>query len=275
MSNTFGIDAGNYMVKVVGRENILAFASDLGEWRERKLIQDFGDDLEIEYQGKRYFGGTLARNESEFGGSMLGGTKAHFEGKLRVLIALHRATNQKIVNIVVAQPVNAHDPGEKKKICEMLLGRHEIIVNNIKKDFHIARVEVACEGGAAFWAMDPTHDGLIRIVDIGSGTVNMVTLQNRKYIDKASCTLDYGTETGKSNNVEAMAEAIARQGVRMWKREDEVYIAGGMAEIFHPVIVKHFSKAKVLYPIWRKQELEPMYANATGLFNIGATLYGL
>ncbi|HZK02003.1 MAG TPA: hypothetical protein VFC96_03980, partial [Anaerovoracaceae bacterium] len=56
-----GVDAGNYQVKVVSHKGVDIFPSDIGEYRERNLEQKFSaNDMAIEYQGKKYFAGTLA-----------------------------------------------------------------------------------------------------------------------------------------------------------------------------------------------------------------------
>jgi plasmid segregation protein ParM len=122
----------------------------------------------VEYEGGKYFAGTLAKYESEFGGRMMGDSKAHEDCKLRILIALHRIRFD-TYQLVVGQPISRHNREEKEKIKQMLRGHHSITINERPRSFLIDKVEVAAEGGSAFWSC--VQDGLIRIIDIGSGTV--------------------------------------------------------------------------------------------------------
>lgn len=94
-----GVDAGNYQVKVVHRKGVDIFPSDIEEYRERNLEQKFSDnDMIVEYEGRKYFAGTLAKYESEFCSTMMGESKAHSGAEimpkswLKVLTAYQRTT---------------------------------------------------------------------------------------------------------------------------------------------------------------------------------------
>ncbi len=266
-----GVDAGNYQVKVVHGKGVDMFPSDLGEYRERNLEQRFSDDdMVVEYQGQKYFAGTLARYESEFCGSMMGLSKAHLDCKLRALIALHRI-GYDVYWLVVGQPIGTHTKAEKEKIKEMLKGSHSIVVNGVRRDFTIHRVEVAAEGGAAFWAQP--ERGLVRIIDIGSGTVNCATLHDLRYVDRDSFTMLIGANTTKTQNYEALARSIAAEAGKKWSRYDTVKVTGGVAKEICPYLRQYFSGAEVLHPVVRGQTLEPVFGNAAGYYQIGAAVY--
>ncbi|PAE09665.1 hypothetical protein CHI02_24150, partial [Niallia circulans] len=84
-------DAGNSEVKTVSAHGVDRFPSAIGEYRERNIKEKHGkDDIVYEYEGRKGFAGTLALYESEYGGAIMGESKAHLDAKLRVLIALHR-----------------------------------------------------------------------------------------------------------------------------------------------------------------------------------------
>ncbi len=272
-----GIDWGNYKTKVMGPYGATEFYSDLGEFRERNLVSSFGhDDMVLEYQGKKYFAGSLARFESEFGGVIMGDSKAHEEAKLRALIAIHRYAGDNDYRIVVGQPIGKHSESEKQKIKSMLKGQHTLTINDKKKTFCVSRVEVAAEGAAAIWS-NKKH-GLVRILDCGSGTVNAATIVNMKYIDRDSFTLDFGANTGKTSDPGDIAEGIIRCLLKKWKRTDKILIAGGIAEELQPHIEKAFINAEILKPIismnGQPKTLHPMYANAVAFYNIARYLYG-
>jgi plasmid segregation protein ParM len=272
-----GIDAGNHNVNVFDGEKLDCFRATIGEWRERTLRQKHGkDDMEVEWNGRKLFAGTLAVYESEFGGSLGGDTKAHDDGLLRVLIALHRLNNDREYCIVVGQPIKKHTDDEKQKIKTMLMQEHEIIINGVGRTFTIKRVEVAPEGSAAFWAMPQM--GLVRIIDIGSCTVNLATVHDKRYIDKSSDTLDFGVDARKTTDNKAMARAIATRALQMWKSHDNVQIVGGDAEFFQPHITEFFPNSRVMKPVIQTSGkatiVHPVYANAIGNYQIARGVYG-
>lgn len=266
------IDAGNSETKYCSQYGVGKFPSVLGEFRERRLEQNFGDsDMVYEYKGKKGFAGTLAKYESEFAGSVMGDTKAHEDAKIRILLALYMIGEAEY-QIVTGQPIGKHVPEEKLAIKAMLLGKHSISVNGVAMSFVVSNAEVAAEGGAAFWA-DP-QDGLIRILDIGSGTVNGATLCDSRYIDKDSFTISFGADTNISNDMEALTRGIATQALKKWNRNDKVLIAGGIAKGITPYIQKFFPSAEIIKPSLRGQILHPVYANAVGFYQIARGVYG-
>lgn len=267
-----GIDAGNYQVKVVHQTGVDIFPSDLGEYRERRLEQVFSkNDMVVEYEGKKYFAGTLAKYESEFNARMMGESKAHLDCKLRVLIALHRVEGSGLYRIIVGQPINAHTKEEKELIKNSLKGFHTIVVNGRSRTFMIERVEVAAEGGSAFWSAP--ESGLVRIIDIGSGTVNFATLHDRRYIDKDSFSLMLGSDTTKTQDYQALARAIAAQAGKKWGKSDAVRVGGGVAESILPYIQEYFPRANLLRPYLNGRALSPVFANAAGFYKIGREIY--
>jgi plasmid segregation protein ParM len=267
-----GVDAGNYEVKVVWQRGVDRFPSDLGEYRERKLEQVFSkDDMVVEYDGKKYFAGTLAKYESEFNARMMGESKAHLDCKLRVLIALHRVEGSSLYKIIVGQPIDAHTKEEKEVIKRGLKGFHTISINGRNQTFMIEQVEVAAEGGSAFWSAP--QDDLVRIIDIGSGTVNCATLHDKRYIDKDSFSLMLGANTTKTQDYQAMARAIAAEAGKKWGKNDVVKVAGGPAESLLPYLQEYFPKADIIRPFLNGQILPPVFANAVGFYRIGVEVY--
>ena len=271
-----GIDAGNHSTKVCGPHGVLKFLSDLGEYRDRRLMQVHGpDDMVYQHQGKRGFAGTLARAESEFSGSMQGITKAHGDMLIRVLLAIHRYGGDDRYRIVVGQPIEAHTEPEKLKIISMLTGKHTIAINGLEKTFTIEQAKVAAEGGASFWATP--IDGLVHQLDIGSGTVNWATLEGRRYIDKDSFTLLFGGSNNKTYDLEAMTRAVIARAAK-WGKHDKVLIVGGKAEEIYPFVIEYFPEAEILRPVIKvgnnTEVVHPVYANAVGNYNIARSIFG-
>lgn len=272
----WGIDGGNFEVKSMSSKGPGKFVSCLGEWRKRNLEQKFSkDDMEYVFEGKRGFAGTLAKYESEFLRSRMGDSKAHEDAKLRILLAIHRQSESHHEHrIVVGQPIEKHNPEEKRAIKEMLQGGHELEVNGIKKTIVIRRVEVAAEGASSFWC-EPEL-GIVRIIDIGSGTVNGATLNDKRYIDKETFTINYGMNTNKSNDLEALVQSIITKANK-WNENDNVRIVGGAAEKIAPYLKKHFKNSYVFQPkIFANGSVKvvhPVFANAIGFYHIARSVF--
>jgi plasmid segregation protein ParM len=272
-----GIDAGNFKVKICGEKGLMNFISAIGESRQINLQQVHGmDDMYFEYQGEKGFAGSLALYESEFGGSIMGDTKAHTDTKLRVLIGIHRYVSlyqieDKEFDIVIGQPISKHTPEEKTRMKDMLKGWHTIIVNGIEKSFNIRNIEVAAEGVSAYWSN--AKNGLVRILDIGSGTVNYSTVLDGRYIDKDSGTLTFGVNTNKTNNLQALTRGIITHVLKKWNSSDKTVIVGGIAEQILPNLNGYFSNVEVLYPIYNQQYVNPIFANAIAFYIVAVNIY--
>lgn len=272
-----GIDAGNFKVKVAGEYGLLCFHSALGESREINLQQVHGeDDMIFEYEGVTGFAGSLALYESEFGGSLMGETKAHRDTKLRTLIAIHRYstiynTKESSFDIILGQPISTHKHNEKEKLKKMLRGEHVVTVNGVEKSFHINNVEICAECASSYWS-NP-KEGLVRIIDIGSGTVNYATILNQRFIDKDSNTIPFGVSTNKSSSLPSLVRGVATQTLKKWNQNDEVYVIGGIAEQMQPHLKEYFPNTEVLFPIYNQQYANPIFANAIAFYYVAVSIY--
>jgi plasmid segregation protein ParM len=271
-----GIDAGNFETKVVTREGAFKFVSTLGEWREFNIDTTAGaDDIEYEYEGQRGFAGTLAQNESLFVREMGGDSKAHEDAKIRILIAIYRYATGNVHDIVVGQPIRKHK-AEKGRIIAMLKGRHTITVNGVTKSFEIRNVAVAPEGAGAYWAYRG-NEKLIRIVDVGSATVNCATVNDGRFVDRDSFTLAFGANSEENFELERLAEAIIARSTKRWEKSDCVRVCGGIAEKITPLLARYFTDVQTLKPMLRQggavRVVQPVFANAVGFYELGRALY--
>lgn len=282
MAMIIGMDGGNKNVNIFGKHGGLMFNSELGEYRERNLRDEFSkDDIVYEFNGVKGFAGTLATFESQFSSSMMGDSKAHDEFLIRVLLGLHRYTDDtNEFKIVVGQPISKHNAKEKLKIKSLLEGSHTITVNDVTKEIHIERVEVAAEGGAAFWASP--RQGKVHIMDFGSGTVNCATLIDGRYVDRDSFTLADGMNTLLNGDVKGLVRQVCIVALkRRWDIDDEVVLVGGGAPDVRHLVSEYFDNVSVLYPINKYSKsiepggntLHPVYANAVGNYEIGKRLF--
>lgn len=278
MAITLGIDAGNDKVKVFGYKGSDIFLSELGEYRDLKLTNHLlKDDMMYEYKGQRGFAGTLAQRESEFSGSMLGTNKAHPDMLIRVLIALHRYADgaDESFRLIVGQPIINHTAAFKTVMKDMLIKSHLFVLNGTPKRLNIESVEIAAEGASAYWSNPKT--GKIRIIDAGSGTVNIATNVDGMYIDKESTTLPFGLRTNISNDLDAFSRRVAINCLKKWNKNDRVYLVGGNAEGLLEPMRYHFPNVSTLEPTITtdntQKSISPVYANAVAFYNIGKKVY--
>lgn len=271
-----GLDAGNHRVKVVNKNGAFSFASDIGEWRERNLVTEYGDDdMVFEYLGRKGFAGSLARYESEFGTSIKGDTKANEDAKLRILLAIHRFSDDTDNAIIVGQPISKHTETEKKAIKDMLIGSHTITVNGITKTFNIVKAEVAAEC-ASVGMLEPEL-GTFHIVDLGGGTLNWATCmfdgERVRKIDQSSDTELFGMDTVKQVDLGAMARLLVSRTQSKWQKGATVRVVGGIAEPFAAELQKFYEHARAYHPVVGEKKVSPTFANAAAFFAITRSRY--
>lgn len=273
-----GIDGGNYETKLVTRRGAFKYRSCLGEWREFNIDKGAlsDEDIVYEYGGTKGFAGTLAENESLFLREMAGDTKAHEDAKLRILIGIHRFSNDSTHDIVVGQPIKKHK-AEKQRIVEMLEGRHTLTVNGEIKTFTIRRVSVAPEGAGAIWSYRG-DESKVRIIDVGSGTVNCATISDGRFIDRDSFTLGFGANSEDIYEVGRLAEAIIARTSKRWSPTDCVRVCGGIAELVAPLLDRHFTDVATIQPMIREggnsfRAVHSVFANAAGFYELARDLY--
>ncbi|MFS1514852.1 ParM/StbA family protein [Chengkuizengella sp. SCS-71B] len=263
MSAVIGLDIGRSYVKSYTGTKIFHFPGIIGEWRERKLITDYGENaIECRFNNERFFIGTLAQNESDFCRNMMTENKSHDDARLLALISIHKAALSENITVVTGLPVAQHNESNKKELRDLLTGYWEIEVNGIQRNFHISKVKVAVEGGAAFWSSP--KDGLIRVIDGGSKTINYVTMVNRRYVDRESGSLPFGFGTNKSDNHKELANRIAGEVSKKWGDYDEIWVVGGCARELAGLLQPYFPNSKSLQ--------NPLYANAIGYYRIGKSV---
>lgn len=274
-----GVDAGNFKAKVMGPYGVDSFHTNICDWFQRDVVETFGeDDMEFEIDGRKGFAGMIARYEDEFGnGSMYGDSKAHEETKIRVLLAVHRYLEKynlpyRKVCIVTGQPIARHKTAEKKAIRDMLVKGHKYTVNNKDRFVSIEEVGVGAEGSSAFWS-NP-QKGKVRILDVGSGTVNAATIEDNRFIHSASTTFNFGIETINNKELDKMANGIIRNTTKLkWGATDKILICGGTANELETYIKTHYVNAEVLHPTilvdGKATALHPVYANAVGYYALG------
>lgn len=278
-----GIDAGNYMAKTAGPYGLDNYRTAICDWFRRDFVESFGnDDMEFEIDGKKGYAGSIAEHEDVFGGSgMYGDSKAHEDTKIRVLLALYRYINRfcpgiENVSLVTGQPIASHSEKEKRKLIGMLQGAHEFTVNGNPQRIYIEEIGIAAESSGAFWSSPKM--GKVRIIDVGSGTVNVATIVDKKIINNASQTFNFGMET-VDRGLDSVATGIIRATTKLrWESNDAVFVCGGVASDITPYIKGHYPSAQLVQPLLKKHNgmevANPVFANAIGYYELARLNFG-
>jgi plasmid segregation protein ParM len=261
------IDPGNCNTKYFDGKDLNIFPSAIGiNSLHRNLKKILGrNEFEWEYEGKSGFAGALAVDESEYVESRKDDSKAHFDALMRTLIALHQFGREPIFDIVVGQPISTHNDVEKLAIKAMYEKRHELTVNGKRKIIFIRRCEVSPEGAAAGLLVAPDI-GTIRVMDIGSGSVNYATIKDRGFNNRGSWTFNEGMESKDTLDKESFVRQVCTKAInKKWGKNDPLYLCGGGAKL-QPLISEYFAKAQLIP--------DPLFANVKAFYLIAGKLYG-
>jgi plasmid segregation protein ParM len=276
------VDGGNDGGKIVGWFGYDYYKTSICEWFERNVEERFSkDDMEFEIDGRKGFAGPIAAYESEFGASsMFGDTKAHEDAKVRILISISRYIDKYCpqvneLSITTGQPIKGHTPTEKEKITDLLLGKHEVVINGVGKTINIRDVKVWAEGSAAYWSNDELSKDAY-ILDVGSGTVNAAHIRDKKHINRMSDTFNFGTEN--VSNKDSLSRGVALNLTKLkWGKNEQIYVCGGIANEFIDSLKGYYSNATLLIPKFKQKtkisKLHPVFANAVGGFELAKRIY--
>lgn len=281
LSKIIAVDAGNNEVKVCYGSRLDKFCSAITicDTEIRGQLEQHGkDDMQWEYEGKKGFGGTVAKIESDFGSGMYGATKNHFEGTMRIIEALHRNIDTKEIYLAVLNPYDSLTKEEATNIKKSLIKKHEVKINGVTKVFEVIDAIVVSEGAAAFHSIPYTSE-LVRIIDIGSGTINLISIYKGRIIDIESWTADYGMMTSKYGEAspQAISRAIIGDTSKKWKRDDKILVVGGPADKITPFIQSYYKRAEVLHPeVWTTEGIKyapPVFGNVVGAYNVAVNRF--
>lgn len=260
------VDCGRSGVKAVSEHERVYFRSALGAYRELRNGRELGiDEFIVQYKTEKYFVGRIAAEESEDGAQMMLSYKAHTDTKILTLTAIHRLVRSNAdVFLVTGLPINFHTESDKQRMRQLLAGEHETTVNGVTKQFNIARVEVAAEGASAAWSMGRIRRDRFHVIDVGSRTVNYVTMLNGRWIDKASDSLDYGWETFRGTESQ-FARAVIADLSKYLRPLGPLVLVGGKDTL--AVHLREYHDQVELHP-------DALFANATAFREMGAIARG-
>jgi len=289
-----GIDVGRDRVKAVSSMGRVDFPSVVGEWQQRNLSTKHGE-YEVTVDQNKVFVGELAIRESYCQRAMATETKTHQESKILFLTALAALVKEgESVNVVTGLPVAQHTTSGKNEFKKLLEGIHKVEINGQPRNIIINDIGIVPEAGGAYWSVVLDKHGQVsnsfiaeqkvRIVDVGSRTVNFCTIDKREYIDRDSGTLPYGVielmnaDKGSRDNVqnigedvkEHFARRIAGDLSRKWMTyvpdQDLILLSGGGSILLQQYLKQHFMVNQLVE--------DCVYANAEGFFKMGVAKWG-
>jgi len=248
-----GIDTGRKLTKVAG-ENVLIFPSVVGTARRLKLENEADYDIKID--GKHYFVGWLA-DEAYDRREMASESKIHDETRVLFLTALSLMLNsEEPLLITSGLPVSQYSPETKILYNGLVQGRHQIEMKGMRINANIDLIHVLPEGAGAWWDAVLSESGRIsdhslmrqpvtRILDLGSRTINYLTLIEGRYLDRCSGTFNYGCLEMErpDNDPDRFTRRIMADLTKQWsdiKRSDVLFLTGGGALKMRDAFAREF-----------------------------------
>lgn len=282
---TISIDVGRNEVKATNGKDSVVFKSIVGSYHILD-VPSHVPNYDVIVNNQKYFVADLARVESKRKSRMVTKSKVHNETKILLLTALQLlADPQKPFQIVTGMPINQYSVKCKNDLMEFVAGTHTISVNGITSTFEInnSNFKMAQESVGSYWnevcddkgnEIDP-HGLLIkkvRVIDIGSRTVNYSTIDCGNYINTESGSLNYGTieitKDAPSNefDYDAIKESFVRTIVadisQEWTdyEDDTFLLTGGGATLLERFILGFYKKSIM--------SEDPKMANAKGYYKM-------
>ena len=170
--------------------------------------------------------------------------------------------------LVTCTPFTKWDEDEVEAITDMLVGTHNITINNVDYEFTIAEVLVVSEVTPAFFLDTPM--GTVHWLEFGSRTVGFATTIDGVLIEGLSGTLSkMGLDIKQVANFKAYVSQIARSLLKYWDEDAEVRVFGGGIEHYEEIteeLIKYFPNLVVI-------EEEPQLIQVKGMLEAGYQMF--
>lgn len=279
-----GIDIGYSATKLVGQYTELKFASIVGTGRERNYVSEKSGDMELEYQGQRYFIGDLAKRESWDATMAFDRNKVnHMNTKLLLLAALGQVSKSEVW-LTTGLPIS--DYREQRRLLSRTLPcDYRFKLNGME---HFVTIKDALVFPQALGALFAVSDRIkcnkrTGIIDIGFKTTDFAVLEDGLiYNDRLSRSIDTGistayemtaaernidfmdVEVGDEKALQAVAIKIQDSIKRVWRdiHFDAVYLCGGGG-----IALKDYFPDAILLP-------NAQFKNAEGFYIVAKNKFG-
>lgn len=206
MSQIIAIDVGRNEVKGFNGSKEVVLKSVVGSHHILDVKPKY-DDYEVEINGVKKFVSNLAIVESKNKSNRATRTKIHNDTKILLLTALSLLVDsKKPFNVITGMPLDQYSVKSKNEIMEYLAGKHTVTVNGNTAEFEITKKNFSMgqEAVGSYWnevldlkgnEVDPYKflTKKVRVIDIGSRTINFCTIDKGDYINAESGCLNFGT----------------------------------------------------------------------------------
>jgi len=275
MTQLISCDMGRSESKFFSNNQKLKFKSVIGEWHERNLNTD--GDYDIQIDGQKYFIGDLALREAYLPREMVTESKIHEETLLLFLCGISALTKSDDLFISTGLPINMFNPKVRDELVTLLKGKHEVTFTGYKpKQIYINEITVCPESGGTYFyeakKRPQLKQGKVRVVNIGSRTINFCCVENGVFVNKSSGTLSYGAIQLRNSKakLQEFSRKIFADLSSQWHDYNEDYdvvILSGGGIILLEEFLKQFFKKTIVSD-------EPIYSDVLGFFDLGCAKFG-
>lgn len=267
-------DMGRSESKFYTNNQKLKFKSVVGEWHQRHLNSEGNYDVNID--GNNYFIGDLALRESYLPREMTTESKIHEETLLLFLCGISLLVKDEDIVVSTGLPISQFNPETRDKIVNLLKGKHIITFpGNKPKQIFINEITICPEGASTYFyeakKMPELKRGKVRILNIGSRTINHCKVEDGIFINKSSDTLSYGSIQLKNSkaDLQSFSRKIIADLSSKWHDYDEhndtVILSGGGILLLGDYLKQHFKKSII--------SDDPIYSDVLGFHEIAMAKY--
>lgn len=223
---TIYFDIGYSSIKTETYRNIPSIVGPARDLSDLSIVNNHSveDNINIELNGKKYFVGSLAQNQSSNPAFSLKKNRYDSEqGKVLVDTAIALLTNtDDEVGIITGLPVD-YQKSQRQKLEETLLGYRMITHNGDLKLINVMEVKILPQPMGIFFHHFVDDQGSpidinwskykVGIIDIGYGTTDIAAVDKGVYIDK----LSRSTKVAMNSLNRLVSNALQRDFDHRWE----------------------------------------------------------
>lgn len=204
-----GFDAGNSETTIIASGRTLTIPSFIGSGSLSELTRIRGasagaegalepDEYVLEHQGRSYFVGRLALEQSADATSARGDVTRYWNGHtLRMLLTVAAAsfkTPTVTVRLVTGLPVQVWTRDTARSVRESLVGQHHFTLNGQDRHVIVEGGIVVMEGAGALAVAGLRGDAPQTVIDVGGRTTDLFWAQGQKPVLPRCSGIDVGVE---------------------------------------------------------------------------------
>lgn len=295
-----GADIGRDHGKFWINDNLnVKIPNEVGNW-DKLYLNDLSNknnkeenNYRIEFNEKKYFVGELAKRESRIKRHKTTISKLNLETKIIFATGIGILCTDKFPVVGVGLPISQYTPKIRKDFSDLLCGTYRISINEgVVNEFTILKNQLFFipESGGCMWDLWLNQDGSIndnaeytqeriRVIDLGSKTTNIGLIDNQRWINSQSTTLEVGMleltknickdKPPTSDQLEDWYNKILSECSNFWmdlSKDNILILCGGGAILLQDYFKKEFYNCKVVD--------NPVWANSRGFLKMAVARWG-